>query len=229
MKHFKSINQWALEDKPRERLELKGKQSLSNSELLAIILRSGIADSTALDLAKDILQLADHQLHKLAELNIEQLSQIKGVGNAKAIEIIACLEIARRYAPSKQGEVTLINSSLDAYHYFYPELETKLYEEFWILLLNRRNQVIKPYRISEGGVSGTLADPKKIFKAALENNASGIILCHNHPSGNLKPSTADKRLTIRISDAAAQLDIQLIDHLIIALGGYYSFADDGQI
>ena len=223
------MKQWALEDKPRERLELKGKDSLSISELLAIIIRSGVAHASALDIAKEILGLADQQLHKLAELNIEQLSQIKGVGHAKAIEIIACLEIARRYAPSKQGKVTLISSSLDAYHYFYPELETKQYEEFWILLLNRRNQVIKPYRISEGGISGTLADPKKIFKAALENSASGLILCHNHPSGNLKPSNADKRLTNRIKDAAAQLDIQLIDHLIIAMTGYYSFADDGQI
>lgn len=139
------------------------------------------------------------------------------------------MELAKRRQFAEHKKVQLIGSSKDAYHFFGPSLESKAYEEFWMLMLNRRNQIIKPYRISEGGITGTVADPKKIFKAALENHACSIILCHNHPSGNLNPSAADRKLTTKIKEAAAQLDIQVLDHIIIALGGYYSFADNGDL
>lgn len=223
-----SIQHWSNDDKPRERLLAKGKESLSTSELLAIIISTGTKEKSALELSREILQRSGNHLARLAELNISELCSIKGVGIAKAVSIVAALELAKR----KQGEehqVELIGSSKDVYHFFGPQLEAKAYEEFWMLMLNRRNQIIRPYRISEGGISGTVADPKKIFKAALENNACSIILCHNHPSGNLNPSSADRSLTKKLKSAANQLDIQLLDHIIVALGGYYSFADNGDL
>lgn len=148
---------------------------------------------------------------------------------AKALTIVACLEFAKRISNDHSSEVTVIRSSSDGHLFFSPLLKDKLFEEFWVLLLNRRNQIIKPIRISEGGVSGTLADPKKIFRAALSYTASALILCHNHPSGNRNPSKADIALTKRIASSAQELDIQLLDHLIIAGGTYYSFADEGMI
>lgn len=228
MEDSKSIQHWSNDDKPRERLLSKGKESLSTSELLAIILSTGTRDKTALELSREILNRSGNHLARLAELNISELCAIKGVGTAKAVSIVAALELAKRKQAQEQ-QVELIGSSKDVYQFFGPKLEAKAYEEFWMLMLNRRNQIIRPYRISEGGISGTVADPKKIFKAALENNACSIILCHNHPSGNLNPSGADRSLTKKLKSAASQLDIQLLDHIIVALGGYYSFADNGDL
>ena len=208
-------------------MEKFGQEKLSNHELLAILLGSGSQHHHIMDLALDLLESTQHSLKLLSSKSMEELIKIPGIGRVKASTILACTELAKRIRQEERGKVELISSSKDAYHLFSPHLENKVYEEFWILMLNRRNQVIKPYRISEGGISGTLADPKKIFKAALDHHASGIILCHNHPSGNLKPSRADLRLTARIKEGASQLDIQLLDHLIIAWEGYYSFADEG--
>ena len=223
----RAITQWHKEDRPREKLLRLGAEQLSTAELLAILIGSGSPQQNAVQLATSLLEQVDHKLILLAGHTTPQMCKLKGIGESKAVRITASLELAKRFKTEEHGKVTLIGSSKDAFQLFGPRLETKIYEEFWILMLNRRNQVIKPYRISEGGVSGTLADPKKIFKTALEHNASGIILCHNHPSGNLKPSNADMRLTQRIKKGAAQLDIQLLDHLIIANRGYFSFADEG--
>ncbi len=224
-----SIKNWAQDEKPRERLLSKGKESLSTTELLAIIISTGTRDKSAVQISREILALVDHKLNKINELSLGRLSAIRGIGEAKAISIIACFELAKRYKFEESAEIKLIGSSKDAYLFFGPTLESKAYEEFWMLMLNRRNQIIKPYKISEGGISGTVADPKKIFKAALENHACSIILCHNHPSGNLNPSHADLKLTQKLKSAASQLDIQLLDHIIVTLDGYYSFADNGDI
>lgn len=228
MNSSKSIHHWSNDDKPRERLQTKGKESLSTTELLAIIIGTGTREKSAVELSREILQKAQNSLLRLSELNISELCTIKGVGHAKAISIVAALELSKR-KNEQDHKVELIGSSKDVYHFFGPKLQAKAYEEFWMLMLNRRNQIIRPYRISEGGVSGTVADPKKIFKAALENNACSIILCHNHPSGNLNPSSADRSLTKKLKNAAVQLDIQLLDHIIVAMGGYYSFADNGDL
>lgn len=228
MNSSKSIQHWSSEDRPRERLLLQGKESLSTTELLAIIIGTGTRQRSAIELSREILQKAENNLARLSELNISELCTIKGVGKAKAISIVAALELSKR-KQAGENKIELIGSSKDVYHFFGPKLEAKAYEEFWMLMLNRRNQIIRPYRISEGGISGTVADPKKIFKAALENNACSIILCHNHPSGNLNPSNADRSLTKKLKNAATQLDIQLLDHIIVALGGYYSFADNGDL
>lgn len=229
MEARRSIKYWEAEDKPRERLVLKGKESLSKADLLAIIIGSGTRNQSAIELSKSVLSLVDQDLYKLSELSVAQLSKLNGIGKAKAVEIVACMELAKRRQSSGSEVINIIGSSQEAFQFFKPTLESKTYEEFWILMLNRRNQIIRSYKISEGGISGTLADPKKIFKLALEHNACGLILCHNHPSGNLNPSNADIKLTKRIKEAAYQLDIQLLDHLIIALTGYYSFADNGKL
>ncbi|MBR9859281.1 JAB domain-containing protein [bacterium] len=229
MQESSSIKHWAEDDKPREKLLSKGKEALSNAELLAIILGSGQAGSSVIDLSRRVLSSVSDDLKSLSRSTVAELQKIKGIGPAKAISIVATLELANRRNQVRKNHQPLISSSVDAYDIIGPMLSTKSYEEFWILLLNRRNQVIKPYKISEGGVSGTVADPKRIFKTALEHSASGMILCHNHPSGNLKPSQADIALTRKIKAGGSQLDIAILDHLIIAGDSYYSFADEGNI
>lgn len=228
MTDYISIKNWAEDDKPREKLASKGREALSNAELLGILLGNGTRSKSAVDLARDILQLADNDLNKLAKLSIKDLCKVNGIGPAKAITIIAAIELAGRRKQSKTDS-QYIQSSNDAYNYFSHILQDKDYEEFWILMLKQNNEIIKPYKASEGGMTGTVADPKRIFKAALENNAAQIILCHNHPSGNLTPSTADLKLTEKLVNAGKQLDISVVDHIIISYKGYYSFADEGKI
>ncbi|MEI7586131.1 DNA repair protein RadC [Runella sp.] len=223
------ILSWAEEDRPREKLLLKGKAALTDAELVAILIGSGTRDLSAVDLSKIILQKASNNLNELAKLSIKDLMKIKGIGEAKAISIIAALELGRR---RKESEVVLrarISSSRDAYEQIQPYLLDLPHEEFWLLLLNRANEVIKPVQVSQGGVSGTVADPKIIFKFAIECLASAIILVHNHPSGNLKPSEADKELTRRLYNAGKLLEIPVLDHLIFTDGGYLSFADEGML
>lgn len=219
----------APDEKPRERLLAKGKESLSNAELIAILLGSGTSQNNVIDISRRLMQHLNHSLYRLSQMSLEELMQIKGIGRAKAVTLLAATELAQRKRLAKEGVVQFIHNSDDAYKVLRPHLELKPYEEFWILLLNRRNEVIRPFQISVGGISGTLADPKKIFKAALEFQASGLILGHNHPSGNLQPSKADMRITSRIQNAAKHLDIDLLDHLIVTLGGYYSFADNSEL
>ena len=221
------ILSWAEEDRPREKLLLKGKGALSDAELIAILIGSGTRELSAVDLSKIILQKASNNLNELAKLSLKDLMKIKGIGEAKAISIAAALELGRRRKDSDVVRRPKITSSKDAYEQIRSYLMDLPHEEFWVLLLTRSNEVIRPVQISQGGISGTVADPKIVFKSALEHLASSMILVHNHPSGNLKPSEADKELTRRLVTSGKLLDIPILDHLIISELGYLSFADEG--
>lgn len=224
---FLDIKSWAAEDRPREKLMLKGKAALSDAELIAILLGTGTASMSAVDLAKSILQVVGHDLNELARLTVKDLTKIKGIGEAKAISIVSALELGRRRKELTTEERPKITSSKDVYDILKAELLDIPHEAFWIVLLNRANRVIKKHQISHGGVAGTVADPKIIFKIALEELASGVILAHNHPSGNLNASQADIDLTRKLKESGKLLEIQILDHLIIAGKKYMSFADEG--
>lgn len=221
------IKNWSPEDRPREKLLLKGTHALSDAELVAILLGSGTATTSAVELAKRVLQTVDYKLNELARLSVKDLRRVKGIGEVKAITIIAALELGRRKRDSDPEEKPRITGSRDVFEILKAHLLDIPHEEFWILLLNRANRVIKKHQISQGGVSGTVADPKIIFKVALGELASGIILAHNHPSGNLTASQADIDLTKKLKEAGKLLEIQVLDHVIIAGQKYYSFADEG--
>ncbi|WP_080058123.1 RadC family protein [Spirosoma aerolatum] len=222
-----TIQSWAEEDRPREKLMLKGKAALSEAELIAILINSGTVDLTAVDVAKIILKSVNNNLNDLAKLSIKDLSKFRGIGEAKAISIVAALELGRRRKEQDRPQRARVTCSRDAYNEMIPHLIDKPHEEFWILLMNRANEILRPVQISSGGISGTVADPKIIFKQALEHLASSIILFHNHPSGNLTPSQADKDLTRKLKDAGRILDIPVLDHLIFTDKAYFSFADEG--
>ncbi len=224
-----TIKNWAEEDRPREKLMLKGKNALSDSELLAILLGSGNRYDSAVELGKKILKNVNDSLMELSRLSVTELMEFPGIGEAKAITVIAALELGRRRNESEVISREKIACSRDAFEIFHSKIGDQPYEEFWIILLNKANKVIQKCSISEGGVSGTVVDPKKIFKIALDHHASSIILGHNHPSGNIQPSEADKKITKKIRDAGMMLDVAVLDHLIIGDGGYYSFADDGAL
>lgn len=224
---FLSIKQWAEDDRPREKLLLKGKNALSDAELIAILFSTGSKNETAVDIAKKVLNSVSGNLVDLSKLNIKELQKFKGIGEAKAISLLAALELGRRRRESEVSERKIIISSKDVFELFQSELSDNTYEEFWILLLNRANKIISKHCISEGGISGTVVDPKKIFKLALENNASSMILCHNHPSGNIKPSEQDISLTKKLKEGGRILDIQVTDHIIISDKSYFSFNDEG--
>jgi DNA repair protein RadC len=221
------ISQWAEEDRPREKLMLKGKSTLSDAELIGILLRSGTVSLTAVEVAKLILRQVNNDLNELAKLTVHDLQKIKGIGEAKAISIISALELGRRRKETVSVKKETITSSQTAYNIMYQYLVDLNHEQFWVIMLNRANMVLKTVMVSQGGVSGTVADPKLIFKSALENLASAIILVHNHPSGNLKPSEADIALTRKVKSAGNLLDIPVLDHIIFTNNGYYSFADEG--
>jgi DNA repair protein RadC len=222
-----NIKSWSPEDRPREKLILKGKSALSDAELIAILLGSGTTTMSAVDLAKKVLQPADNNLHELARLTVKDLTKIKGIGPAKALTIVAALELGRRRKELESNEKGKITGSRDAYDLLKADLLDIAHEEFWVLLLNRANRVIRKSQISQGGVAGTVADPKIIFKLALDDLASGVILAHNHPSGNLTASQADLDLTKKLKEAGKLLDIQVLDHIIVAGQKYFSFADEG--
>jgi DNA repair protein RadC len=222
-----NILSWAEEDRPREKLMLKGRAALSDAELIAILIGSGTRELSAVDLSKLILHSVGNNLNELAKLSINDLMKFKGVGDAKAISIAAALELGRRRKESEVLKKAKIVSSGDAYQAIRPYLLDLSHEQFWVLLLNRANELIRPIQVSIGGVAGTVADPKIIFKSAIEYLASAIILVHNHPSGNLTPSQADLDLTKRVKEAGRLLDIPILDHLIFGDNGYYSFADKG--
>lgn len=224
-----NIREWSPEDRPREKLLLKGTSALSEAELVAILIGSGTAKTSAVELAKKVLLLSNNNLNELARLSVKDLMKIKGIGEAKAIAIVAALELGRRRKAQDLDEKPKISSSKDAFDLIQGHLMDLPHEEFWVLLLNRMHQVVKKKRISEGGVSGTVADPKIIYKLALEDLASGVIVAHNHPSGNLKPSQSDIDLTRKLKEAGRFLEVQLLDHLIIANRNYFSFADEGLI
>jgi len=221
------IKSWAAEDRPREKLLQKGHSSLSNAELIALLIGSGTGSLSAVEVSKIVLQSAKNSLHELAKMSVKDLMKNKGIEEAKAISIVAAMELGRRRKELDLEEKPKIQGSSDAFELVKGDLADLPHEEFWVLLLNRANRVIRKKRISEGGVSGTVADPKIIFKLALEELASGIIITHNHPSANLSPSQSDINLTTKLREAGKVLEIQVLDHLIVAGQKYFSFADEG--
>jgi DNA repair protein RadC len=225
-----TIKQWAEEDRPREKMLQKGEQALSNAELLAILIGSGNATMSAVDLSKQILNDVDNNLQKLGQSSVAGLiNNYKGVGEAKAITIKAAMELGRRRQLEDALEPDKVTSSKMVADIFQPMLADLPHEEFWALYLNRSNRVINSSKISQGGVSGTVVDVRLIYKEALEKLASGVILCHNHPSGNLQPSAEDKNITNKCKEAGKLLNIDILDHIIITQNGFYSFADEGII
>lgn len=221
------IQAWAEEDRPREKLLLKGKANLTDAELLAILFNTGTRNKTAIDLAREILSEANQDLNRLARFTVQEFKSVGGIGEAKAITIIAALELGRRREKTEIKDKKVISSSKEVFDFFKPVLGELPFEEFWILVLNRANKVLVARKISEGGVAGTVADPKRIFKQVLDDGGCQFIAVHNHPSGVTKPSEADIRLTKKLSEGGLLLDISLLDHVIIAETGYFSFADEG--
>lgn len=224
-----TLKQLAEEDRPREKLQLKGRQSLTNAELLAILIGSGNAKETAVELSQRILLHYRNNLDVLGRLTIDDLLKFNGIGPAKAITIIAALELGRRRNLAEAEQKVQIKSSRDIYEVMYPLIADLPNEEFWVLHLNKANRIIEKERISIGGIGGTVVDVKIILKSALQKLASAMILVHNHPSGNLTPSDADLSITKKLRDAATYLEILVLDHVIIGDKNYYSFADNGNI
>ena len=223
------ITEWAVEDRPREKLIQKGTSSLSDAELLGILISSGTRQKSAVDLGRELLAVADNNLNSLGKLSINDLTKLHGIGSARAVTIAAALELGRRRKLAEVPEVPQIKCSKDVADIFQPLLSDLSHEEFWILFLNRSNRVISRMKLSQGGISGTVTDVRLVMKKAIECLASGIIVCHNHPSGNLNPSESDSKITLKIKDAGNMMDIQLLDHLIISDKDYYSFADNGML
>jgi DNA repair protein RadC len=223
------ISSWAEEDKPREKLLLKGKKSLSDSELLAILMGSGSRDETVVDLSKRILRDNKNDLLQLSHLTIQDLVKYKGVGEAKAIGIIAALELGNRIRSQKALTKTTLISSKNTFEYLQGIMGYSDYENFYIILLNRAKKIIRTEKVSEGSIAETVVDPKKIFRIALSYAASAIILSHNHPSGNISPSQQDIEITRKIVAAGRLLAIDVVDHIIIGNNSYYSFADNGKL
>lgn len=224
-----AITSWAEEDRPREKMLLKGKHSLSDAELLAILIGSGTVGESAVALAQRILAGSDNNLHELGKRSLRELEKFKGIGEAKAITIAAALELGRRRQLSDLRERPRITCSRDAFNAIAPLLTDLHHEEFWLLLLNKANEVFARERLSTGGMAGTVVDLKIVFKTAIESRAAAVIAIHNHPSGSLKPSQADIDLTKRIRQAGALLDLPLLDHLIVSERGFFSFADEGML
>lgn len=220
------ISQLAEEDRPREKLLLKGKSALTDAELIAILIGSGTPSVSAVDLSKHILADVNYDLRTLAKLSIQDLKKFKGIGEAKAISIIAAMELGRRRKDAVQVGKPRITCSQDIYNLMRSELLDEQVEYFYLILLNRGNQILKKHLISQGGTAGTVVDTKIVFKIALEHLAQSIILVHNHPSGNLSPSDQDKRLTQRLVKVGRELDLPVLDHVIFTDSGYFSFADE---
>jgi len=225
-----SIREWAMEDRPREKMIKNGAEALSNAELLAILLGSGSQQESALDLAKRILSHAGNNLNELGKIDINTLcKQFHGVGPVKAVTISAALELGKRRRSSEVVKRLQISNSRDIYELFHSRLIDLSHEECWLLLMNNQHRIIDTQRISHGGVSETTVDPKIVLKHALEKLASAIVLCHNHPSGNPYPSSCDDKITNKLKMACQSMDIQLTDHIIFSESGYYSYADEGKI
>jgi DNA repair protein RadC len=222
-----TIKSWALDDRPREKLIAKGKKALSDAELIAILIGSGNREESAVGLSKRILKSVNGNINELAKLSVEKLSTFKGIGEAKAISIITGLELGKRRQLEVALEKLKITSSKDVANLMQPIIGDLEHEEFWVLFLNNSNKVVAKSQISKGGLTATIVDVRLVFKRALELASVGIIVCHNHPSGKLQPSNADKNLTQRIKEAGITLDIKLLDHLIITENAYFSFADEG--
>ncbi|MEN3322819.1 DNA repair protein RadC [Mariniflexile soesokkakense] len=222
-----SIKNWSQDDQPREKLLYKGKATLSDAELVAILIGSGNRGESAVGLCKRILASVENNLSELGKLSIKQLMEFKGIGEAKAITIAAALELGRRRRGEEALEKKKITSSKSVFELMQPVIGELQHEEFWIVYLNNSNKVIQKNQLSKGGITGTLVDVRLVLKNALEVGATGLVLAHNHPSGTLKPSEADKQITTKLKMAAESLDIKVLDHLIITENAYFSFADEG--
>lgn len=231
MNNYKSgtLKSWAVQERPREKVMANGIQYLTDAELLAILMGSGTRNTTAVDLARNILGGAENNLQELGRKSITDLQKIKGVGPAKAISVLAAMELGRRRSGTLQMEKIPVKSSETVFSLFHPIMGDLDHEEFWLLMLNRANRVLGRFKVSQGGLSGTVIDTRIILKKALDNLASSIIVCHNHPSGNMQPSDADVKITEKLKKAAEILEIKLLDHIIIADKSYFSFADEGLI
>ncbi|KAA1245696.1 DNA repair protein RadC [Aquimarina sp. RZ0] len=221
-----SIKEWSENDRPREKLLVKGKNSLTDAELVAILIGSGNRDESAVDLSKRILASVGHQINSLGKLSVKQLMDFKGIGEAKAISIVAGLELGRRRIDEDVPQIQKITSSKDVFMVLNPLIGDLEHEEFWVLYLNNSNKILQKKQISIGGKTGTLVDPRIVYRAALDFGATSIILAHNHPSGSLIPSQSDKNLTQKLKQAGICLEIKLLDHLIITEKKYVSFADE---
>ena len=226
---IQSIKNWATEDRPREKMLEKGRETLSDAELIAILIGSGNSNESAVDLSRRILRDVDDNLIQLSQLNINDLTGYNGIGEAKAVSILAALELGRRRRFAEASTQAFIKNSKDAFEYFYMRMSDLQHEQFWVMLLNPKNKVIKLVKVSDGGINGTTADPKRIFKIAVENNATALMLCHNHPSGSVKPSDSDIALTKNIVNGGKLLEIKILDHIVIGIDNYFSFADSGLI
>lgn len=224
-----TINQWALEDRPREKMMLKGAEALSDAELLAILIGSGNTEESAVSLMQRTLASCDNDLNKMGKWEVRDFSRFKGLGPAKNITILAALELGKRRKLQETSQRATIHSSKDIYELFHPLLCDLAYEEFWVLLLNQASKVIDKVRISRGGIDQTTADVRSILREALLQRATQIALIHNHPSGNPRPSTDDQRLTQHVQKGAQTMNIRLIDHVIVTDGKHYSFNDEGMI
>lgn len=220
-----SIKTWKEDDQPREKLIKKGKASLSDAELIAILLGSGSRDESAVDLAKKILKFTGNNLNALAKLTVEQLMQFKGIGEAKSVSIVTALELGLRRRLEEALDIPKITSSRDVFEIMHPIIGTLQHEEFWVLFMNNSNKIIHKIQLSKGGITGTLVDIRIIMKKAIELSSTALILTHNHPSGTLKPSNADIQLTQKVKKAGETLDIKVLDHIIITEKAYFSFAD----
>ena len=224
---YTPINQWAEDDRPREKLQLKGKSTLSDSELLAILIGSGSRNESAVQLCQRILSASNNNLNQLSKLSVHQLIQFKGIGEAKAISIVAALELGRRRRLEEATELPKITSSKNIFEIMQPIIGELPHEEFWVLYLNNSNKVIHKSQISKGGITGTVVDNRMVFKTAFEYHATSIILCHNHPSGKLQASDPDLQLTKKLKLAGQTLDVLVLDHIIVTEFGYLSFKDSG--
>ena len=224
-----SIKNWAVDDRPREKLLGKGRESLSDSELLAILISTGSKNKSAVELAKEVLALGKNNLNELGKVSLKELMTIKGIGEAKAITLAAALELGRRRQATTFLNKTFVRSSNELAEFLKTTLKDYSYEVFAVVYLNKANKINHFEIISKGGMTSTVVDPRIIFKKAFEVEATSIVLCHNHPSGSLKPSRQDEELTHKIKEAAKYLDIQVIDHLIVSDEGYFSFADEGML
>ena len=229
MKEKLKINEWAEEDRPREKVMLQGVSALSNAELLAILIGSGNQDETAVELMRKVLDGYHNNLSELGKATVEELCRYKGIGPAKAVTILAASELGKRRKEEAPRERDQIRNSEHIYHYFYPLMCDLPIEECWVMLLNQAARVIQAVKISAGGLASTQVDIRCILREALLKRATSLILCHNHPSGNIHPSGDDDRLTQSLFQAAKVMNIRMLDHVIVTDGAYYSYADEGRI
>ena len=225
--HKYSIREWSKDDRPREKLLSSGAENLSHSELLAILIRNGTREKSAVELARELMMLARDSLAELGKLTVSEMTRVKGIGPTKAIQVIAALELGRRRQAAVPLKKMAVSGSTDIARFLQAKLKDHRHEVFGVIYLNRANKINHFEIISEGGITGTVADPRIILRKALESDAVNLILCHNHPSGSLRPSRADEILTEKIREAAGYLDIRVLDHIIVSEDGYYSFADEG--